>query len=61
MGNIFLLFPPIMFSDIKDIRTKALAFEQVAVLDWRERLCLISSLLISRSLSFYFLLGWCSG
>ncbi|KAJ0076018.1 hypothetical protein Patl1_35137 [Pistacia atlantica] len=61
MGNIFLLFPPIMFFDIKDIRTKALAFEQVAVLDWRERLCLISSLLISRSLSFYFLLGWCSG
>lgn len=30
MGNIFLLFPPIMFSDIKDIRTKALAFKEVS-------------------------------
>ncbi|KAJ0085680.1 hypothetical protein Patl1_06925 [Pistacia atlantica] len=33
MGNVFLLFPPIMFSDIKDIRTKALAFEEVGAVD----------------------------
>ncbi|XP_044484629.1 transcription termination factor MTERF2, chloroplastic isoform X2 [Mangifera indica] len=29
MGNVFLLFPPILFADIKDIRTKVLALEKV--------------------------------
>ncbi|KAJ0074889.1 hypothetical protein Patl1_35122 [Pistacia atlantica] len=33
MGNVFLLFPPVMFSEIKDIRTKALAFEEVGAVD----------------------------
>ncbi|KAK2652914.1 hypothetical protein Ddye_012770 [Dipteronia dyeriana] len=33
IGNILLLFPPIMFSDIKSIRRKVFAFEEVGAMD----------------------------
>ncbi|KAL5823814.1 hypothetical protein ACOSQ4_021714 [Xanthoceras sorbifolium] len=33
MGDILLLFPPIMFCDIKDIRRKLCAFEEVGAMD----------------------------
>jgi len=30
MGNIFLLYPPMMFCEIKDVRRKLFTFEEVS-------------------------------